>query len=278
MAVTVKFKKSGNPVAWPIDTRGWRVSSEHPEAMRMLSAVSCWLLRNKMRLFILTNLPHVNVHVCIPTSSLSLLYLEDMMTSCGNRTSRWLRHLTFPLLLLTPPPPTIFLSLSFLLVCVRSLWVCVIRVEVRDSLLPIVLSFLPHSHSASCGASCYEAERNGGKKRAGKRRNDVRGWRKSDLSTEVGKNYWNSTVGTIMCVDLCSHGEFPAGTSLSAVHCAGKGVSFVFWCLRVWRWRVMLLWFYKCAQNECQCFVGQNLFASLYYSARTLTFYWCTVM
>lgn len=38
------------------------------------------------------------------------------------------------------------------------------------------------------------------------------------------------SVCVSVCVALCSHGKFPAGSSLSAVHCAGKGVSFGFGC------------------------------------------------
>lgn len=71
-----------------------------------------------------------------------------------------------------------------------------------------------------------------------------------------------SCMCVCVCVALCSRSEFPAGSSLSAVHCAGKGVSFGFGCMRVWRWRVMLLWFYKRALNACWCFVSRNLFAS----------------
>lgn len=109
------------------------------------------------------------------------LYLEDAMTSCGNRTSQGPRHLTFPLSLPAPSPPRLS---PF---CYRCPSVRVIHVEVRDSLLPIVLSFLPHSCSASCGASCCEAERNRGRERAGKTRNGVRACRKSDLSTVAQK-------------------------------------------------------------------------------------------
>lgn len=64
-----------------------------------------------------------------------------------------------PYFSIAPPRPPPALSPSSFCYCVCVLCEYVLSVwGFGDSLLPIVLSFLLHSRSASCGASCYEAE------------------------------------------------------------------------------------------------------------------------
>lgn len=107
-----------------------------------------------------------------------------------------------------------------------------------------------------------ESGRTGGEKKSW--RNTKRTRRRRIGESQSWAQKWckttKSQIWTAVCVALCSHGELPAGRSLSAVHRAGKGVSFGSGWLRVWRWRVMLLWFH----NSCtEYMLMQKMFTSL---------------
>lgn len=200
------------------------------------------------------------MNVCIPTSLSNLLYLEDGITSCGNRTSWWLRHLTFPLPFLAPDR----LSLFFLLLCVCSVWACVVRVRVRwqpASHCPIIPAPL-----RVCFLWCFllwgrEPQRNRGKRKAGKMKEWCRSAEKvwyehRSVEKVLKRHYLNNRV----CFPVFPW-RIPCRDPLICSPLCRKGC--VLWILMFASVTVMSLWFYKCAQNACYCFVGQNSFASL---------------
>lgn len=137
--------------------------------------------------------------VSIPTSHLSPLYLEDMMISCGNRTSRWPRHLIFPL----PPTPPSLLS-----VCVCELYECVLCVWGLGDSLPSHCPIIPAPLTLCIlwdfllTRERVRDKKKGKKRDGGTRKEEEEDWRKSALRTQ---SWFRSTVTTDLnnCVCVC---------------------------------------------------------------------------
>lgn len=132
-----------------------------------------------------------------------------------------------------------------------------------DSLLPIVLSFLPHSHSASCASFLWTRRcKRGGmrikKKKKSRSKEEQEGKEWCNVCTLLVQKHQNPTdFHGFVCV--LWGWKLSTGSSLSAVHSAGKGVSFG--CLWVWRWwwRDVPVISEECTKNVFMFLVRHNV-------------------
>lgn len=141
-----------------------------------------------------------------------------MVTSCGNRTSPWPRHLTFPLARPIPPP----------------FQVCVYNASEGSvtACFPLSYHSCPTHTLHPVGLPSNEREgdvqRRGQKVRQEVEKQEMKSRNRCESTETIDLN---SCVVLCVCGLFCGLHEFPAGSSLSAVHCAGKGVSLGIGCL-----------------------------------------------
>lgn len=89
---------------------------------------------------------------------------------------------------------------------------CVYAWGFSDSLFPIVLSFLPHSHSASCGVSCPWVRESVGRERERERKVKCKEGKEREMREKKGggslRLVQNWCKNTKHCVYVCCYSEF----------------------------------------------------------------------
>lgn len=174
-----------------------------------------------------------------------------METGCPDDRDTLLFHCPHPNQCCLPP-----LSVG---VCVCTLWVFVRRVRVRwqpASHCPIIPAPLTLCILLGFLLMRERVRENGRQETSWRNREKRRRRRRTGESLSRAQKWCKSTktlqTWTIVCVLPCvPMVNSPLGAAYLQSTVQERVCQFGFECLRVWRWRAMLLWFYKSTLNAC---------------------------